>query len=103
MNAEKRDLTTVNAAELYMALTVAVQLAHQGCCYYLGQEWELQGGDEPMSPIFGSINLPAAVDDSGSDVSVGAITRTSLYQMSILETRSYLTSKHTNFRYTEKR
>jgi hypothetical protein len=70
-----------------MPLTVAAQLAHQEYYYYPGQEWELQGGDDkPMSPIFGLINLPAAVDDSGCDVSVGLITRTSLYQVSILET-----------------
>ena len=80
MNAEQRDLTTVNATELYMALTVAVQLAHQGCCYYLGQEWELQREDiKSMSANSGLINLPIAVDDSGCDVFVGPITRTSWY------------------------
>ena len=61
-----------------MTLTVAAQLALQEYCHYLGQEWELQGGDEPMSPIFRLINLPTAVDDSGCDVFVGPITRTSL-------------------------
>lgn len=70
-----------------MALTVAEQLALQEYCYYLGQGWELQGGDnKPMSPIFGFINLPTAVDDSGCDVFVGPITRTSLYQVSIFGT-----------------
>lgn len=86
-----------------MALTIAAQLARQGYCYYLGQEWELQGTNKPMSPFFGLINLPTAVDDGGCDVFVGPITRTSLYQVSILETLSSLTTKHTNFGYTEKR
>jgi hypothetical protein len=75
-----------------MALTVAAQLAHKEYCYCLGQERELQGkeDDRSMSPLFGLINLPAAVVDSGCDVFVGSITRTSLYtrRQSILETLS---------------
>ena len=61
-----------------MALTVDAQLALQEYSYYLGQEWELQGGNiKQTTPVFRLINLPTVVDDSGRDVFVGPITRTS--------------------------